>query len=784
MRLDLLYVARSIRRSPASAGAAVLTLSLTLGAGASIFAVVHAVLLTPPPFKDPEALVILGESPVDGPTAGRAVRYATFEAWRERAGSLAALEAIDGTNLTLTEAGAAERLSANDVTPGFLALLGITPALGRSFAPDDVGRPIAIVSSEFWRRKLGADRDVIGRQIVLGGQPHAIVGVLPERFVFELNPSDIWRPLPLTLAQAARTGYRVSAVARLTATASPPVLAAALDDVSRDSSPPARVVAVPIAVAISGDAARTLNLLAGAAALALLIAFTNFAGLLVVRSIDRRQELAIRRALGARDADIAKQLVLEAQALVAVGIVAGVLLALWTTPTVARLALEQFGGVALRDVPINWRVITVVAAGAALGAAICALLATLMTARRNVLDVLRRGATPPPRELLLRRVFVAGEIALAFVLLTCMSLLAGSVVHLLKTSPGFEARGVVTMKVSVPAASYDVERVLSFYSTLHSTLEDRLGRRSVGIVNEMPLTHDRGRAVVDVRPNEVGPEAVVREASPGYFDVMRIALVSGRAFDPRDNSSAPPSVVISTALARRLFGSDPPVGRRLWIAGAPQPAAIIGVVGDVKHRALDEAVLPTVYLSAFQAPSRSRIIVVRSERPAADVIAAVREDVARLDGNLPVYGAVSMDEVVAASPGMPARRVLTAMFSGFAMLALVLGAIGLFGVVAHDVASRRVELALRLALGAAPGNIVRRTLRQGAMLVGAGLMLGGVLSVWAVRALRGAVVATPRADALGIGVAAVVLVATGIGAVLPAALRAARTDPSLALRSE
>jgi len=158
--------------------------------------------------------------------------------------------------------------------------------------------------------------------------------------------------------------------------------------------------------------------------------------------------------------------------------------------------------------------------------------------------------------------------------------------------------------------------------------------------------------------------------------------------------------------------------------------------------------------------------------------------VARLDGNLPVYGAVSMDEVVAASPGMPARRVLTAMFSGFAMLALVLGAIGLFGVVAHDVASRRVELALRLALGADPGNIVRRTLRQGAMLVGAGLMLGGVLSVWAVRALRGAVVATPRADALGIGVAAVVLVATGIGAVLPAALRAARTDPSLALRSE
>ena len=209
MLVDLRHLWRNLRRSPASAGAAILTLSLTLGVGGSIFAVVHAVLLTPPPFGDPDALVIVGEAPIDEPTvAPRASSYATFVAWRERAGSLAALEAFDPTNATLTELGPAERVSVNDVTPGFLTLLGVTPTLGRPFTLEDVGRPVAILSHAFWRTKLAADSGAIGRQIVLGGQSHTIVGVLPEAFIFELNPADLWRPVPVTPAQAgAGIGY-------------------------------------------------------------------------------------------------------------------------------------------------------------------------------------------------------------------------------------------------------------------------------------------------------------------------------------------------------------------------------------------------------------------------------------------------------------------------------------------------------------------------------------------------------------------------------------------------
>jgi len=784
--LDLAHLVRSIRRSPASAAAAVLTLALTVGAGASIFAVVDAVLLTPPPFTNPGALVLVGETPIENPaTAPRAVPYATFEAWRERAGSIAALEAFDGTNLTLTGLGAAERISATDVTPGFLALLGVTPARGRGFQADDVGQPIAIVSHAFWRGRLGADPDVVGRRIVLGSRAHTIVGVLPERFFFALDASDIWRPLPVTPAEAARSRYRVGGLARLAGGASAASLGAALDDVSRMSSPPSRATATPVAMAIAGDSRTTLGLLAAAAALAMLIAFTNLAGLLIVRSIDRRRELAVRSALGARRSEIARQLLLEAGALVAAGTAAGVLLAYWTTPAVARLALAQFGAIANREVAMSWRVVGSAAVVAFACACICGSLPAFGTSRWSLVDILRRGATPSPRELTLRRACVVGEVALAFVLLVSMALLGRTLLTVLSVNPGFDARAVLEMKVSLPAATYaSRERIVSFYSTLQRALEERLGPRAVSIVDEAPLTHDRGRSVVSARPAEAGREAVVRTASPGYFDVMRIPIVAGRSFDASDGAAVGSRVVISQSLAQRMFAGEPAVGRRVLLGAGAQPAEVIGVAGDVKHRALDDPVLPTVYLSALQTPSPSSILVVRRERPDADLIAAVREEVARLDPNLPVYGTRSMEDVLATSPGVPARRLLTAALAGFALLAVVLSAIGLFGVAAHDVACRRAELALRIALGADPMRLLRATFAQGAVTVGSGLAVGGLLSIWAARALGSMLVATQQSDALSVGAAAVVLLAAGAGAVLPAALRAARTDPLTALRSE
>ena len=781
-----MHLLRNLRRSRASAAAAVLTLALTLGVAASIFAVVDAVLLTPPPFTNPDALVTVGEVPVDALTSGpRAVSFTTFEAWRDRAGSRAAIEAFDATNLTLTAMGEAERVSATDVTPDLLILLGVAPALGRLFGRDDAGQPVVVISHAFWRGKLAADPHVIGREVVLGGRMHTIVGVLPERFFFALNPCDVWRPLPIPPDLEARRAQRVRVIARLSSDVTPETLADTLDDVSLASSPQADVVATRVATAIAGDSTRTIGLLASAAAVALLVAFTNLAGLLIVRSIDRRRELAVRSALGARGREIATQFLLETLTLVALGIAGGVLLAWWMTPVAGRLVVERFGAVASRDIELSWQVIgtmsVVALACACLGGSLLAFVAT----QRSVLDMLRRGATPPPRELTLRRLLVTGEITLAFVLLVSMALLGRSLLAVLDANPGFDARGVLTMRVSLPAARYSSnERVASFYSALHDTLEKRLGPDTIAIVDEIPLTGDRGRTRVSARSSDVGREAVLRVAGAAYFDVMRIPIIAGRSFDRGDDASVPPRVVVSKSVAEELFAREQPIGRRLQLAGPALEAEIVGVAGEVRHRALDDPLTPTVYLSAWQAPSRSSHIVVRNRRSEADVIAIVREETGRLDNELPIYARRSMQEVVDASPGVPARRVLTATFTGFALLALVLSAIGLFGVVAHDVAQRRGELALRIALGANPMRLLRATLEQGAVMVGSGLFAGGVLSIWVARVLSTTSLAPGHIDVWSIAAAAAVLTVTGLVAVLPAAMRAVRTDPLIALRAE
>ena len=782
MLVDVLHLLRNLRRSPVSALAAILTLSLTLGVAASIFAVVDAVLLTPPPFTNPDDVVRVGEVPVDDSAAEpRAVRFATFEAWRERAGMLAAIEAFDETNLTLTGMGAAERVGASDATPGLLPLLGVAPILGRLFDQSDVGQPVVVIGHAFWHGKLASDPGVIGRTMVLGGRTHTIVGVLPERFFFA---NALWRPLPVPQDADARMAQRVRVIARLASNISPQILGDTLDDVSRGSSPPSDVVVTRMATVMAGNATRTLGLLAAAATVALLVAFTNLAGLLVVRSLDRRRELALRTALGARSMEIARQFLLETLVLVALGVAGGVLLASWLTPVTGRMVVERFGVVANGELALSWQVIALVSIVAAASACLCGMLLTMAATRRNVTDMLRRGATPPPRELILRRLLVTGEVTLAFVLLVSMTMLGRSLLATLDVNPGFDARGVLTMRVSLPAAVYSRnERVASFYAALQSALSDRLGPGTIAIVDELPLTGDRGRRLVGTQ-TDPGREAVVRVAGSDYFTVMRIPVIAGRQFDRTDDASVPPRLVVSESVAERLFGNEPVIGRRVVLSGPATEAEIVGVVGDVRHRSLDEPTAPTIYMSPWQAPSRSSHIVVRSPRPDADALGIVREETARLDGELPVYAARPMEEVVATSPGVPARRVLTAAMTAFAALALILGAVGLFGVAAHDVARRRRDMALRIALGAEPMRLLRATLAQGALMVGTGLVAGGVLSIGVARALGTLTFGPAHTDPWNLAAAAVVLAATGFVAVLPAALRAARTDPLLALREE
>lgn len=779
---SLRFLGRSLRRSPASAAAAVLTLALTLGAGATIFAVVDAVLLTPPPITDPDSVVALGETLVAVPGAPRAISYPRFEAWRERAASLATLAAFDGTNLTLTGLGPAERIGATDVDAQYLRLLGAAPILGRAFRPEDAGQAVAIVSHPFWQARLRQAPDVIGRSIVLNGRSHEIIGVLPKSFRFSEQP--IFRPLPLTAAQAARTSFRMNALARLAPGVTPASLSAALDEISTQGTPASRAVVMPIATLIARGSRATLELLTAAAAVAMLMAFFNLMGLLVVRSMDRAQELAIRVAIGARPFAVVRHLILEAEALVAIGAGAGVLLAMWLTPIAAQLVQLQFGPIMNRPIEVSWRVLTLVGGVAVVCAALTALLPATL-ARRASIESLRRGTTRAPRELALRRLMIAGEVALAFVLLVSMALLGQSLASALQRNPGFRADGVMTFGVSIPAPRYAGDREeAAFYTTLQQRLDARLGSGSTAIIDELPLTGDDGRTLVGTTPADADVEAVARTASPAYFEVMSIPLVAGRGFDVRDDAAAPQRVVIGAGLATKLFGTRAVLGQTLYLAGPRQTFEIVGVVGDVMHRSIDEAPLDSVYLSAAQEPSRTSRIVVRSLRPDNDVVAIVRAEVAQLDGDLPVYNVVPMPEIVAASVGMPARRVLTRTFTAFALLALALSAAGLFGVMAHDVALRRSELALRLALGADPVGLLAATLRRGIAVIGTGMAIGVLLTVWSGKLLTTLAPATNRFDVFASGAAAGVLTIVGLLAVLPAALRAARTDPLVALRAD
>lgn len=782
---DAKQLARRLTRSPVSALAAVATLALTLGVGASIVAVADQVLLRPPPFGDPHELYTLGVAP-EGQTepVSPRVSYGTLLDWRERAGSRIPLEGYDPTSLTLTGLQDPTRVRANDVTPAFFSLLGIEPFIGRFFTPDDLGRPVAVLSHSFWSDQLGQHPAVIGSQLMLGGTPHSVVGVLPEDFAFSLSRGEVWRLLPAAVPGADDEGSPVRVLGRVVGEP-PAAVTALLEQASTREVERARVVATPISVALAGDSGRTLLLLTSAAGLAILIAFANLAVLLMVRSLDRRRELAVREALGARSSEAARQLTMEAMALVAVGLALGVAFAVLLTPAIAGFALE-LGGIAGRDIDVSWRAITLLSAvSAALGIA-CGVIPTLGRGGSRIASTLRHGATSTRREVAVRRGFVSAEVAAAFVLLVSMGLLGTSLRSMLRTDPGFEATGVLKLQLSLPQTIYpDQASVVRFYRTLSDQLEARLPTATVGVIDEMPLSGDGGRSRVGLAQGDAPLEAVVRSATAAYFPAIGIPLVEGQTFDAESSLDDTPTVLVTPAVAR-MWGSDQRVvGQRLWIDELEQSAEIVGVVGEVKHRALDEGEIPTVYLSASQFPSASSIVMVRSALPGTDVAARVQEVVRRLDPELPVYSVETMDDVIAASPGVPARRLLTVTLTGFALLATTLSLVGLFGLASHEVARRRTELALRAALGAQPLRLLRNTLSGSVRTVAIGLAVGLGLAVIAIRALGALLIASDVGEIalLSLGVA-ILLAIVGSAAALPAAVRAARSEPLTVLRAD
>ena len=519
----------------------------------------------------------------------------------------------------------------------------------------------------------------------------------------------------------------------------------------------------------------------GAATLAVGIAFANLLILTLVRALDRSRELAVRMAVGAGPGEPRRQLVLEAVIVALLGGAGASLLALWSTPWISRLALD-FGGLARRDITIGLPTVLALGVSAIAGGALCGLLARPAA----TLTSLRGGRSDPVGHLAARRALVAAEAGVTLVLVALLAVVGTSLDRVLAIDPGFEPEGLVKAQLSLPPADYpDAASVTGFYAALRTGLASRLSGASVAIVDEAPMTGDGGRRAVALVGGDRGVDAVVRAATAGYFETLGVGVAEGRGYAPSEAEAVRIPVLASTELVRALGFEGAALGRALRIDGVDAEVEIVGVVEDVRHRALDEPLLPSLYLPAERFPSASSVLMVRSDHPPAIVIAAARDEVAILDPGLPLYGVATMADVVARSPGVPALRLLTVILAAFGLLAMALSALGLFGTVAHDVRRRAREIDLRVALGARPGSVVWGTLVRNGRPVLIGLAGGAAVCV----ALTGTIstltvqVTAVEAGVLLVLASASVLVVT-LGAALPAARAAARREPMAGLRRD
>jgi len=796
---------RSLRRRPLFAAVALVTLALGVGANTAIFSLVDAVLLRPLPYRDPRALVHVFETKPAGDFTRRELSYPDFLDLQRTANALSTVAGYDGGTRTLGVDGAApDRVQIVEVTDGFFPMLGVQAALGRLFQPGESGvgaAGVVVLSDGAWRRRFGGDPAVIGRRVQLNGVQHAVIGVLPPDFQFPLRGlAELWLPLDVSESTAALRGrHWLDVIGRLadgqSIAQAEAQVGQAMAEISRidpEWHDGVGVELVPLRDEITGGVRAAMLATMAATALVLLVACCNLASVLLARATEREGEFAIRAALGARPHRLLRQMLVESLVLAAAGGAAGLLVALWgarlaiaALPARTAAALPHLAGFSLHGSAFLFTLGAVLATTVLFGLA-----PALRGARVHPATALRGVRTVTlPRRHRLAGALVVVEVALTLVLLVGAGLLIRSLDRLLATSPGFRTENLLTLRLSPPIgwSGEDAELI-----HLHGELLGRLaavpGVAGVATVSQLPLTGrgDTGRATLEARATEKGPEVNVRGVSASYFRVLGIPLVRGRGFGDGDRQGSPPVLLVNRTFELRAFGGASALGERLTFSFLPgQPwMEVVGVVADERVDTLDREVTPIVYFHQAQYPDPTYSLLVRTTDDPGRMTRVVTREIHAVDPQWPAYAARAMSEVIADSMPVLLRRYLSYLLGSFALIAAFVAAVGVYGVIAASVAQRRQEIGVRLTLGAGRGRVAAAVVGQGMRLAALGAVIGLAVAGASARLAAGLLFGVSPVDpAVLVGASAVVLVAALTACAVPA-LRAVRVDPALALRSE
>jgi predicted permease len=805
---DARYAFRMLRKNPGFTAVAVLTLALGIGANTAIFSVVYAVLLKPLPYANPNQLVSAFQANTQEGVPEDGTSYPNFEEWRAQNHVFSDLSTINFHQLTLTGSGEPSVVNTCVVTPQHFALLDVKPLQGRIFYLDDGKQgapPVVILSENLWRGTLGADPKIVGSSITLDKRPFTVVGIMPAAFrsPFINNAQDVWIPLvqdPLFGSwMARRGGHWLPVFGRLKPGVSLAQAQAEMDTISERlaSEFPAEnkgwtVRLVPMQKEIVGDVRTALLVLLGAVGLVLLIACANIANLLLTRATSRSKEIAVRTALGAGRSRIIRQLLSETAVLGLLGGVVGIALAYWGVRALSSLLPDNLPQ--LNAIRVDNFVLIFALALSAIASVAFGLVPALFVSKSDIQASLREGSSRSGESGNRRRArsfLAAAEIALAMVLLVAAGLLLRSFSKLTSVSPGFDAQHIVKAEVSLPQFQYSKpQQWTAFSDQLLAGIQAQPGLQDSAIAIPVPIADGFINLAFEIDGVPPATSSDSRLAnyvsvSPNYFRVMEIPLLSGRLFNQQDIADAPRVTLISKALAQRYFPNQDPIGKHLNFGFPPNgdvSREIIGIVGDVRDKSLGDAPAPMMYVPFSQAPFWGANLVVKSTLSTSAVATSIRQQVQKIDKDLPVTDVEKLPDLLDASVSQ--QRFRTFLLGLFAAMALILAATGIFGVISYSVSRRTNEIGIRVALGASRSAILRMILRETLILAAVGLAVGLPCALAASHLIGHMLFGVSANDPLTLAAVAFALAAVAALAGFVPARRAMQVDPMVALRHE